>query len=149
MKDECTGNSAGADIDAVAAINSVLRLTINADVLFDVDEYTLKSSAKQTLDSLAASINVVENATILIEGHTDSDGDTEYNMKLSEDRCNSVRDKLHTLLSGQGTYHFEIKPYGESKPRVENTTEVNKQINRRVEIMVLPSRDYFESLPDK
>lgn len=149
VKDECTGKSAGADIDAVAAINSVIRLTVNADVLFDVAEHKLKSSAKETLDSLANAINVVGKATILIEGHTDSDGEEEYNMKLSENRCNSVRRKLQKLLSSQGTYHFEIKPYGENNPRVENSSEENKQINRRVEIMVLPPKDYFDSIPDK
>jgi outer membrane protein OmpA-like peptidoglycan-associated protein len=148
MKDECTGKSAGADIDAVAAINSVIRLTVNADVLFDVADHKLKPSAKETLDSLAKAINVVEKATILVEGHTDSDGEEEYNIRLSENRSNSVRKKLQKLLSRDGEYHFEIKAYGEQKPRVENSTEENKQINRRVEIMVLPSQHYFESLPD-
>lgn len=145
LKDECTGKSAGADVDAIAAINSVLRLSVNADVLFDVDEYNLKSSARQTLDSLARAIRVVEKGTILIEGHTDSDGEEEYNLELSENRCRSVHKKLESMLVEHGDYHFEIRAYGESKPRVKNTSDENKQINRRVEIMVLPPRDYFES----
>jgi OOP family OmpA-OmpF porin len=148
IKDECSGRSAGADIDAVAAINSVIRLTVNADVLFDVDQYRLKSTAKRTIDSLAQSIQVVENATILIEGHTDSDGDEEYNLRLSNNRCQSVRRKLKQLLSKFGTYKLETKAYGESKPRVENSSAENKQINRRVEIMVFPPQDYYDSLPE-
>ena len=148
LKDECTGKSAGADIDAVAAINSVIKLTINADVLFDVDEYNLKSTARQTLDSLAKAIKVVDKGTILIEGHTDSDGEDEYNFKLSENRCKSVHKKLEKLLAA-GDYHFVIRAHGESRPRVENSSDENKQINRRVEIMVLPPRDYFESFAEE
>ena len=148
IKDACSGKSAGADIDAVAAINSVIRLTVNADVLFDVAEYRLKPSSKHTLDSLAQSIQVLQNATILIEGHTDSDGDEAYNLRLSDNRCQSVRRKLKQLLSKFGTYKFETKAYGETRPRVENSSDENKQINRRVEVMVFPPKDYYDSLPD-
>jgi len=148
LKDECSGKSAGADIDAIGAINSVMKLTVNADVLFDVGQYGLKSTAKSTLDSLANAISSIENATILIEGHTDSDGDEEYNLTLSENRCNAVRRKLMRLTRKSGKYTFNIQAYGESKPRIENSSEANKQINRRVEIMVLPPKDYFDSIPD-
>jgi len=148
LKDECSGKSAGADIDAVGAINSVMKLTVNADVLFDVDQYKLKSTAKSTLDSLAEAISTIENATILIEGHTDSDGDEEYNLKLSEDRCNAVRKKLERLTRKNGNYTFRIQAFGESKPRMINTSEENKQTNRRVDIMVLPPEEYFDTIPD-
>ncbi|MCW5519102.1 OmpA family protein [Aureitalea sp. L0-47] len=149
LKDECAGKSAGADIDAIAAINSVLKISVNADVLFDVDEYKLKSSARKTLDSLVQAIRVVEKGTILIEGHTDNDGEEEYNLELSENRCKSVHKKLEKMLAYVGDYHFEIRAFGESKPRVENNSDENKQINRRVEIMVLPPRDYFESFTEE
>ncbi len=146
LKDLCKSKSAGADIDAIGAINSVIKLTINADVLFDVAKYGLKESAKQGLDSLSKTIQKVNKATILVEGHTDSDGDEASNMTLSENRCISVKNRLIEIFGENPLYEFEIKPYGESKPRVPNDTEDNKQRNRRVEITVLPPKDYYESL---
>ncbi len=149
LKDLCKSKSAGADIDAIGAINSVIKLTINTDVLFDVAEYTLKESANKTLDTLAKTIQQVDKATILVEGHTDSDGDDDYNLKLSENRCYTVVDRIRALLGYEALYDYEIRALGESKPRVANDTPENKQINRRVEITVLPPIDYFEKLPDK
>ncbi len=52
LKELCRSKTAGADIDAIGAINSVMKLTINSDVLFDIAKYDLKEMAKQSLDSL-------------------------------------------------------------------------------------------------
>ncbi|OAD90886.1 hypothetical protein A7A78_13550 [Aequorivita soesokkakensis] len=146
LKDLCKSKSAGADIDAIGAINSVIKLTINADVLFDVAKFDLKESAKQSLDSLKTSIEKIDKATILIQGHTDSDGDEVSNMTLSEKRCISVKERLREIFGDESLYEFEIKPYGEDKPRFPNDSEENKQQNRRVEITVLPPKDYYDSL---
>ena len=146
LKTLCKSKSAGADLDAIGAINSVIKLTIDADVLFDVAKYDLKETAKQSLDSLKNLIEKVDKATILIQGHTDSDGDGISNMALSENRCNSVKERLVEIFGTTSQYGFEIKAYGESKPRVPNDSEENKQQNRRVEITVLPPKDYYESL---
>ena len=146
LKDLCRSISAGADIDAIGAINSVIKLTIEADVLFDVAEYELKETAKSSLAFLAEAIKQVDTGTILIEGHTDSDGEEEMNMELSKNRCLSVKQRLSELLGEDSGYDYEILPYGESKPKVPNDTDANKQINRRVEITVLPPKDYYEGL---
>ncbi len=146
LKVLCRSLSSGADIDAIGAINSVIKLTIDADVLFDVAKYNLKTTAKNSLDSLANSIRKVDKATIIIEGHTDSDGSEEMNLILSENRCLSVKERLIEIFGEKMNYDYEIKPFGETKPRVPNDTKANKQINRRVEITVLPPKDYYESL---
>lgn len=146
LKELCKSKSAGADIDAIGAINSVIKLTINADVLFDVAKYDLKETAKQSIDSLKTSIERVDKATILIQGHTDSDGDEFLNMALSENRCISVKERLMLIFGENSQYEYEIKPYGESKPRVPNDSEENKQQNRRVEITVLPPKTYYDNL---
>lgn len=149
MEDLCRSKTAGADIDAVAAINSVIKLTINADVIFDVAEYTLKSSANKTLDSLANLIKKVDKATIVAEGHTDSDGSDITNMKLSENRCLSVIDRMRALLGYEAAYDYEVKAFGETNPKVANDSKENKQINRRVELLVLPPKDYYKYIPKK
>lgn len=146
LKTLCKSKSAGADLDAIGAINSVIKLTINADVLFDVAKFDLKETAKESLDSLKTSIEKIDKATIFIQGHTDSDGDEISNMTLSEKRCISVKERLVEIFGENPFYDFEIKAYGESKPRFPNDTEENKQQNRRVEITVLPPKDYYDSL---
>src|SRR5690554_5223677 len=146
LKSLCRSISAGADIDAIGAINSVIKLSIDADVLFDVSKYELKETAKNNIDSLTQTIQKVDQATILVEGHTDSDGDEEMNLELSKNRCLSVKQRLSDILGKNSGYDFEIRFYGESRPKVPNDTEANKQINRRVEITVLPPKAYYEGL---
>jgi len=146
LKGMCRSKTAGADIDAIAAINAVIKLTVSADVLFDVADYKLKESAMATLTELTNTIKQVDNATLLIEGHTDSDGEDLYNMKLSENRCYTVTDRIQALLGYDALYEYQVKPYGERKPRFENSTKENKKMNRRVEITVLPPQDYFKNL---
>lgn len=147
LEELCRSISAGADIDAIGAINSVIKLTINADVLFDVAKFDLKETAKHSIDSLTDSIRIVDKATILIEGHTDSDGSAEMNMQLSKDRSQSVKDRLVEIFGPEAKYDYEVRAYGQTKPRVPNNSDTNKQLNRRVEITVLPPKDYYENLP--
>lgn len=146
LKEVCRSISAGADIDAIGAINSVMEITIDADVLFDVAKYDLKETAFQKLDSLSKIIKIVDKATLLFEGHTDSDGDEVSNMRLSLNRSLSVKSYLEALFGEETQYDYKIHAFGESKPRVPNDSKVNKQQNRRVEIKVLPPEDYYENL---
>lgn len=146
LKELCRSISAGADIDAIGAINSVIKLTIDADVLFDVAKFDLKETAKHSIDSLAKSIQVVNNATILIDGHTDSDGDDDMNLQLSEDRSISVKERLLEIFGEDAKYEYEIRAFGKTKPRVPNDSDSNKQLNRRVEITVIPPKEYYESI---
>jgi len=73
---------------------------------------------------------------VIIEGHTDSDGDDKSNLQLSEDRAQAVR------LFLVNTYDF-ISPgmvdaigYGEERPIAPNDNPANKELNRRVEIVI-------------
>lgn len=145
LKDACTGKTSGADIDAVAAINSVIKLSIDANVLFDVAKAELIEDAKYTLDSVTTIIRQIDKATLLVSGHTDSDGGDAYNQRLSERRCSAVVDQMKVLLADIGSYDYDITAFGETKPIAPNDSKDNKQLNRRVEITVIPPKDYFES----
>ncbi len=149
LKELCRSISAGADIDAIGAINSVIKLTIDADVLFDVGKFDLKTTAKNSIDSLAKSIQIVNKATIVIDGHTDSDGDAEMNMQLSKDRSLSVKERLLEIFGEDAQYDYDIRAFGKNKPRFPNDSDSNKQLNRRVEIIVMPPKDYYENISNK
>lgn len=146
LKSVCNSKSAGADIDAIAAINSVITFDMNADVLFDVGKSNLKPQAEKTLDSISKIIKQIGRAKLSIKGHTDSDGSVAYNYGLSYNRCYAVREKLKNILGNPVDLSYQIDGLGESQPKVPNDSDKNKQLNRRVEITLLPPDSYFKKL---
>lgn len=140
----CSGNSPGADIDAVGTISGVLKINLSADVLFDVAKHNLKTEAKEVIEDLADRITQVGMAKIIVEGHTDSDGNDLYNLRLSKQRAESVLERLESLLSNRGIYEIKTEAYGLTRPRATNETKEGKQLNRRVELIVLPHRDFYK-----
>jgi outer membrane protein OmpA-like peptidoglycan-associated protein len=70
-----------------------------------------------------------------IAGHTDNVGTPEGNLKLSQDRSNSVRDYL--VKKGIATTRIVPKGYGDTQPIASNDTDANKQKNRRTEVRVV------------
>jgi outer membrane protein OmpA-like peptidoglycan-associated protein len=69
-----------------------------------------------------------------VEGHTDSVGTNEYNMTLSENRANAVRDYL--VKQGIDAYSIGARGFGEGQPVATNDTAEGRQQNRRVELVV-------------
>lgn len=136
----CGGRHAGADIDAVAAVGAEIRLSLNSALLFDVNKSVLKSAALTELDLLAEKIKSYgKQAKITLEGHTDSSGSESANQKLSEARANAVWAHLapHLNISAE---RVKIIGYGESRPVADNTTEEGRAQNRRVDLLIVPSR---------
>ncbi len=111
-----------------------LVLTLG-DVLFETGKADLLASANSNLNKIAAFL--VENKTrnVLIEGHTDDRGTDAYNMRLSEQRADSVR--LALIQRSVAPQRIIIRGYGESRPIESNSTETGRQKNRRVEITIL------------
>jgi len=105
-----------------------------SDVLFDTGKYTLKPGAREKLAKISGIILAHSGLTITVEGHTDSVGGDDYNMKLSEDRANAVRTYLVSqgLNSGIVTSHG----FGKTRPVADNSTAAGRQQNRRVEMVV-------------
>lgn len=144
LKDICSGVSPGVDIDAVGTISGVIKINLSSDVLFDFDQFQLKEASKQQLDSLAYQINKVGMAEIIVAGHTDSIGTYQYNLTLSEKRAQRVIDQLQQTLADEKKYLFQVEAWSFSQPRDTNETEVGRQHNRRVEIIVKPHRDFYK-----
>lgn len=141
----CRGKTPGSDIDAVATVSGVFKISLNSDLLFDSGKYNLKEKSVNILHDLAKKIIEIGDAEILIQGHTDSVGTPSYNLSLSENRSQSVAEKLHFLLKEKGSYAYTTKAYGESKPTASNKTAAGKQKNRRVEIIVLPNMEFYKT----
>ncbi|APY12213.1 hypothetical protein BWZ22_13700 [Seonamhaeicola sp. S2-3] len=130
----------GADVDAIAAIGGAIRLNLDAAVLFEFGKYELKPEAEAALTELIPKIEEIGKGTIVVEGHTDNVGNNAANKTLSQKRAESVQQLLKTLIKDKvNNFKWESKGYGESQPVVPNDTDENRQKNRRVEILVLPS----------
>ncbi len=127
----------GADVDAVAAIGGAVRLNIDSSVLFDTAEFKLKESATSELEKLLEGVKEIPKGTIIVEGHTDNVGSPQSNLKLSKNRANEVSVYLKSNLPDD--YNYSIKGYGETRPVAPNDSDENKQKNRRVEILIIPS----------
>ena len=72
--------------------------------------------------------------SVVIEGHTDSEGADTYNQTLSENRANSVKEWL--VNAGIDSSRLQIIGYGEGKPVATNETDEGRSKNRRVEIII-------------
>jgi outer membrane protein OmpA-like peptidoglycan-associated protein len=105
-----------------------------SDVLFDTGQYTLKPGAREKLAKVSGIILAHPGLKIEVEGHTDSVGGDDYNMKLSENRANAAR----SYLVGQGVSGDAVtgRGFGKTSPVADNTTAAGRQRNRRVELVV-------------
>lgn len=111
------------------------RLVINTSVLFDPGQFNLKPGAAAEFTKAGELLKNFPSAKILIEGHTDADGDAQTNQKLSEQRAEAVRLYLINTFNIVPT-RVEAKGFGEERPIVNNDTPENKTLNRRIEITV-------------
>ncbi len=137
---DCSGNTPGADIDAVAAVGSGLRMSLSSEVLFDVAKSELKDPARAELDKIAEKISTLDTGLrIVVEGHTDSDGSTASNQTLSVERAQSVWDYLKSKSADAAANEAKVVGYGEGHPVADNGTDEGKARNRRVDILILPA----------
>jgi len=103
------------------------------DVLFDLNEATLKPGAERNIDKIADFMNKHPEKIVKIEGHTDSMGDDAYNLQLSNARADSVRQAL--VLRGVEAYRVSTQGFGETLPVASNDNRSGRQQNRRVEVI--------------
>jgi outer membrane protein OmpA-like peptidoglycan-associated protein len=108
------------------------------DILFDLNEATLKSDAQVVIAKLAGILLILPELNLRVEGHTDSTGDPDYNLKLSEKRADSVRDFL--ARQGIGAERMVAVGYGLTRPAADNSTKEGRAKNRRVEIVIAEGR---------
>jgi outer membrane protein OmpA-like peptidoglycan-associated protein len=105
-----------------------------SDVLFDSGRYTLKPGTKEKLARLAGIVLGHPGLRLEVEGHTDSVGGDEYNMRLSENRASAVRDYL--ISQGINSDYVAARGFGKTLPVADNNTSAGRQANRRVEMII-------------
>lgn len=104
------------------------------DVLFATNQATLTPNGTSTLRKLAEVMQQNPERTVLVEGFTDSTGSSSYNQDLSQRRANAVATALAEM--GIERQRIATKAYGEAFPVAGNDSASNRQLNRRVEIVL-------------
>lgn len=107
-------------------------------IFFDTGKSTLKAGAKNTLGKIAEQLKGNSDVHIAIEGHTDSVGNDEKNMELSEKRANAVRDYL--VSNGVPAERVTATGKGEADPVASNKTAAGRLQNRRVELVITTAK---------
>ncbi|AUD01706.1 OmpA family protein [Spirosoma pollinicola] len=105
------------------------------EVLFQQSQFALLPGADTELDRVVDMLQKYPTMELLIEGHTDNQGDWEPNMKLAGDRVRVVKEYL--LEKGIAQERIQTKSWGPSKPIASNETEEKRKLNRRVEFTIL------------
>lgn len=105
------------------------------NTMFSQSSAEVISSSFSELDRIVAAMNTYPAMEILLEGHTDNQGEVQKNVKLSEDRVQQV--KKYLLSKGIESRRIQTKAWGPAKPIASNLTEQTRQKNRRVEFTIL------------
>lgn len=146
------GALVGADLDRQAAelrgsLNSNISVTntgdylivnMPQDLLFAVDSAAVRPDLRADLNTVAASLLRYPNSTIQVIGHTDNTGSAAYNQDLSQRRAVSVA----SILREGGVPGGRVQAFGrgEDQPIASNLTPEGRAQNRRVEIIIRPTR---------
>lgn len=99
-------------------------------VVFESDSAVLTGAATRVLDGLAAMLGSQPTAGLAIDGHTDDRGDEAYNLLLSGQRAEAVRQYL--IGRGVAAGLLRAEGFGEQQPKAANDSEDGRAINRRV-----------------
>ena len=119
----------------VARVGEGIAVTFASGLLYDFDSDLVRPDAAQNLRSLAASLSKYPNTDLLIVGHTDAVGTSEYNQGLSQRRATAAAN----FLASQGVNAARLQAVGrgETEAIAPNDTEAGRQLNRRVEIAIV------------
>jgi type IX secretion system PorP/SprF family membrane protein len=99
---------------------------------FEHDKAIIRKKSFGELESLTNMMLMREDLKIRLDGHTDNNGSEEYNMELSKNRVQAVKDFL--VANGVDPSRIEMHHYGESQPIADNATKEGQAKNRRVEM---------------
>lgn len=105
------------------------------NTFFDSDKTELKSESRVELDKVAEMLNEQVTMRIEISGHTDNTGKSDYNLKLSQGRAESV--KTYLINKGISAGRIETRGYGDTRPVAGNDTPEGKALNRRTEMKII------------
>ncbi len=128
---------AQAELAKLAAVKEETRglvITLSGSVLFASNKSALLPAAQDRLNKVADALLVTKERKLTVEGYTDSQGSSSYNMVLAQKRADAVRSYL--ISRGYPGDLIQAQGIGEESPVADNNTAEGRANNRRVEIVV-------------
>jgi outer membrane protein OmpA-like peptidoglycan-associated protein len=128
-----------ASLTEIAKVKEETRgvvITLSGSVLFATGKSMLLPIAQQRLADVAKALKDQGFKSLLVEGHTDSQGSADKNMVLSQQRADSVR--MDLISHGIPSDKIRAMGIGSTRPVADNGTSEGRANNRRVEIIVEP-----------
>jgi len=113
-----------------------INLIMPGNITFATNSANINTNFISVLNSVVLVLEEYNKTLVVVSGHTDSSGSEQHNQKLSEARASSVATYLREqkIISDR----LEIIGFGESQPVADNKTAEGRELNRRVEITLLP-----------
>ena len=105
-----------------------------SNITFEKNSAALTAPARTTLDAVVDALDANAGVSIRVDGHTDSSGNPELNLKISKQRAQSVLDYL--VNAGIDASRIEADGFGDQFPIAPNDTQAGRIENRRIEIKV-------------
>lgn len=134
--DKCPNTPAGTVVDGsgcpIKFPEQVKEASLGnySAIQFEFDSYVLKTSSYPTLDKVSQDLRN-SSSSITLNGYASAEGTEDYNLQLSKDRANAVKNYL--VNSGVDANKVDVVGHGESNPVASNSTEAGRVQNRRVE----------------
>ena len=104
-------------------------------ILFDTGKATIKFQSAEVLNQIINVLKKFPKSRFRIEGYTDSTGNKQRNITLSQNRADAV--KIYLIQGGIDQSRLESKGYGPENPIASNKTRKGRELNRRVEINLI------------
>ncbi|MGO2235486.1 OmpA family protein [Marinomonas polaris] len=141
-RDLCPGTTEGAAVDNYGCPNQTTKLlSVELNILFDTGKADIKQRFYSELKDLAKFLKEHPASTVVIEGHTDSQGSAELNQELSQQRASAIADVLVDSFRIQADRVKGIG-YGATRPIADNDTEDGRKLNRRVVAEVFAKQQF-------
>ncbi len=109
------------------------KVVITQQVFFETNKAKIRAQSFELLNTVAQVLKDFPDIRVEVQGHTDDRGADKPNLKLSQDRADSVR--VYLIARGIEPYRTTARGYGESMPIESNKTSTGRAVNRRVEFV--------------
>lgn len=137
QEEEFRQELAGSGVEVIRDGDNI-RLQLPSAITFATDSTVVSEGFYPVLNDVAKVLNKYNKTTMIVEGHTDSTGAAEYNQTLSVNRANAVRN--HLVGQAVDSRRVTTVGYGETMPVADNNTQSGRQLNRRVELRIVPNQ---------
>jgi outer membrane protein OmpA-like peptidoglycan-associated protein len=148
IRDKCPNSPLGSRVNNEGCsiskkFSNSVENKVELDIRFDTSKYIVKDSEVKGLLKLGNFLQKFQTTDVIIEGHTDAQGDEDKNLQLSQNRANAIKQALID--------RFRISPnrikaigHGENNPIADNETQYGRAANRRVtaEVTHLDTKEF-------